>query len=146
MQNERLIQPIACTTHENLLGHDLRGLRRIALHTLRLQQNWNSEKPKIMGDIQTLYLGLSWNGGRSLLHRREGIFRVPGTELYIFNCPDRTTIELWHIGWKQMVGEPIKVSPGICDVSSAVDLPGKFMIAFLAAPSTSTRCVISFLF
>jgi hypothetical protein len=34
-----------------------------------------------------------------------------------------------------MIGEPIKVSPRIFDVSSGVDLPGKFMLAFLSMMS-----------
>ena len=76
-----------------------------------------------MGDIKTLNLGFS---------SHDSLFRVPGTELYIFNCPDRETIELWHLGWRRMVGEPIKSSARFFDVSSGVDLPGKFMMGFLS--------------
>jgi hypothetical protein len=123
LQNERLIKPIACTTHEDLAGHDLHSLRRIALHTLRLQQNLNSREPSIMGDVKRVNLGLS---------SHDSIFRVPGTELYIFNCPDRSTIELWDVGGQKMIGEPIRTPPRIFDVSSGVDLPGKFMMGFLS--------------
>ena len=76
-----------------------------------------------MGDIKTLDLGLS---------EHDSLFRVPGTELYIFNCPERRMIELWHLGRRGIVGEPINISARLFDVSSGVDLPGKFMMGFLA--------------
>jgi hypothetical protein len=76
-----------------------------------------------MGDVKRVNLSSSLNGN---------IFRIPGTELCIFNCPGRRAIELWHVGRHCMFGDPFRASATVFDVAAGVDVPGKFTMAFLS--------------
>jgi hypothetical protein len=128
LKNERRIKPIACPYHEDLTMHDIRSLRRIALHTRRLERNWALEKPQVLGEIKTVSLGLP---------TLDTLFQVPGTELFVFHCHIRGTIELWHIGLEKLVGGPFRVSTEVCDISQGEDLPGRFTMALLVRKEDS---------
>jgi hypothetical protein len=128
LKNERLIRPIACPYHEDITMHDIHNLRRIALHTRRLERNWNSEKPQVLGQIKTVSLGIP---------TLEILFQVPGTELYVFHCHIRGIVELWHIGLGKVVCGPFRISPDPCDISQVEDLPGRLSMALLVGKEGS---------
>lgn len=108
--------------------HDIHNLRRIALHTRRLERNWDSAKPQVLGQIKVVSLGFS---------TLDILFQVPGTELYVLHCHTRGTVELWHVGLGIIVGGPFRISPKICDISQGEDLPGKFTMALLVRKEDS---------
>ena len=122
LKKERRIRPIACPYHEDLTTHDIHGLRRIALHTRRLDRNWDSEKPQVLGPIKTVSLGFP---------TLDILFQVPGTELYVLHCHIRGIVELWHIGLGKVVSGPFSISTEVCDISQVEDLPGRLTMALL---------------
>lgn len=124
LENERRWKPIACTQNEDLTKHDLIGLQKIAWHTVRLERNWTSTLPRILGDTRKVSLGLP---GLDL------IFQIPGTWLYVFHFATTGCVELWDIEPGKRVGEPLKVGKNVWDVSPGEDLPGKFSMGLLVA-------------
>lgn len=128
LKNERQIKPIACPYREDLTLHEIPALKRIALHTRRLERNWASETPQVIGQIKTLSLGFPM---------LEFLFQVPGTELYVFHCSIRETVELWHIGLGRIVGGPLTLSAEVCDISQPEDLPGKLTFALLVTKESA---------
>ncbi|KAF9529727.1 hypothetical protein CPB83DRAFT_893246 [Crepidotus variabilis] len=124
LQNERHFKPIACTHNEDLTKHELARLRTIALRTLRLERNWTSEKPQLLGPVKTVVLGLP---------RLDTLFQIPGTWLYVFHCPATECIELWDVGQGKKIAEPIPIGRNVWDVSPGEDLCGKFSMGLLAA-------------
>lgn len=124
LHNERLIRPIACPFHEDLSRHDLRSLKQFALHSLRLQRNWCLPRPRIIGPIKAVSLGLP------LL---DVIFQVPGTELYLFHSRTTGTLEVWDIGLGKRVTQQEYVSSRIADVSPGEDLLGTFSMGLLTS-------------
>jgi hypothetical protein len=83
LRNERWIRPIACPYHEDITTHDIHSLRRIALHTRRLERNWDSANPQVLGPIKTVSLGFP---------ALDILFQVPGNRAvrsplpYTRNC------------------------------------------------------------
>jgi len=128
LKNERCIRPIACPYHEDITTHDIHSLRRIALHTRRLQRNWDSTNPQVLGEIKTVSLGFP---------TLEILFQVPGTELYVLHCHIRGIVELWHIGLGRTVSGPFQTSTDVCDISQGEDLPGKMTMALLVQKEDS---------
>src|SRR6266540_3450619 len=121
LRNESLVRPIACASYEDLTTHDLQSLRRIALHTLRLQKNWASETPQILCPIRKVALGLA------TVH---GFYQIPATELYIFYLSHQNSVELWQSGWGTRVGTPIAVPTTVVHISAHETISGQFLVAF----------------
>jgi hypothetical protein len=122
LKNERQIKPIACPYHEDLTILDIQDLKRIARHTRRLERNWDSEHPRVLGQIKTVPLGIP---------TLDILFQVPATELYVFYCHIRGTVEMWHVGLGRIVSGPFRISNEVCDISQAEDLPGRLTMALL---------------
>ena len=124
LREARLTRPIACPLREDLLQHDLQSLKRIAFHTLRLEQNWSSPEPRIHGPIKAVVLGLPV---------LDVIFQVPGTTLYVFHSRSRGTIAAWDIDLGKRVTPEIDISTRVLDVSPGQDEPGKFSMGLLTS-------------
>ncbi|KAF8161332.1 hypothetical protein B0H34DRAFT_700475 [Crassisporium funariophilum] len=124
LQNARLTRPIACTFHEDLTKHDLQSLKRIALHTLRLERNWSLVEPQIIGPVKAVKLGVP---------ALDVIFQVPGTELYLLHSRVTGMVACWDIGQAKAVTTPIYVARRILDVSPGQDERGKFSMGLLAS-------------
>ena len=108
--------------------HDIHSLRRIALHTRRLERNLDSANPQVLGEIKTVPLGFP---------TLEILFQVPGTELYVLHCHIRGIVELWHIGLGRIVSGPFQISTEVCDISQGEDLPGRLTMALLVREEDS---------
>ncbi|KDR75641.1 hypothetical protein GALMADRAFT_156621 [Galerina marginata CBS 339.88] len=135
LQEARIVRPIACPLQEDLTKHDHQSLKRIALHTLRLDYNWSLPQPKIKGPIKAVILGVP---------PLDVVFQVPGTELYVLHSRSSGNISAWDIGLGKQVSPDIYISRRLMDVSPGQDEPGKFSIGILAilAPSVHELWVI----
>lgn len=80
--NTRPSQPLPCPSNEDFAVHSAVSLRRLAIHTLRLDRNWACALPCITGPIRTFPCG----------DHDSILFCLPGIDLIVMYSPTDHTI------------------------------------------------------
>ncbi|TFK44936.1 hypothetical protein BDQ12DRAFT_42575 [Crucibulum laeve] len=98
-------QPIARPFHDDLTKYTFNELKRVVLHTLRLQRNWELPLPKILGNIKTFMLP----------GKLDTVFQIPGTELYLMHSTAMGNIVCWDVGLEKPVSAVVDIGGMITD-------------------------------
>ncbi|KAJ2928626.1 hypothetical protein H1R20_g8464, partial [Candolleomyces eurysporus] len=122
LKSTKRLRPIACPFHQDLSKCSLEELQEIGRRTLRLERNWSSPRPSMVGPLRSIELSV---------RHLDAIFQVPGTELYLMHS--RREASLFCVDAKEgkLVAGPLGASSWILDVSPGQDDPGKYSMGLL---------------
>ncbi|TFK44938.1 hypothetical protein BDQ12DRAFT_42619 [Crucibulum laeve] len=122
LKRARDVKPIAFPSHEDLTLQPLDSLKRIILHTLRLESNWSLPEPRIIGPVKAVLLEE---------FQLDIIFQIPATGLFLMHCRESASMVLWDIVLGKAASSVIPVGKRVVDVSPGQDEPGEFSMALL---------------
>jgi hypothetical protein len=93
--------------YSDLSGHDLRSLKALALHRLRLEQNWSCPNPSIVNPIKTFI----YDEPAVILSL------VPGTGIVLLHSPVHRNVTCWDLGSRPFKLEPLPIGRAIPAIS-----------------------------